>query len=269
MRQVPQLREAERPDDSGGDLGPQWSHTFFTMFSKRLVAEWPQRPGQSAAANHRQLRQPAAGESGGRRNSRSGARSGCGKAAHPTPEATRDYAMPRGTLRSRHGSLGHGANLLKERCSKCHDSDPDAKNGIDKNQAEVREAFNASDGRLRASGFENDPSPNILLISPAGIVAATPRRKPRADSGAAGWFCQHPDPGYQQLSAAHERGKPSGFGTPVRNPGLPAQSAICSRTTKKYGVIPPGFDLARKNPWIISRPTRPIGDPFGPCLTAL
>ena len=63
LRGVPRLREARRQRDAlAGDSGPHWSHSYFSLLRPPPGGGRPQRPGQPAAAHHRQLGQPAAAE---------------------------------------------------------------------------------------------------------------------------------------------------------------------------------------------------------------
>ena len=251
-----------------GDLGPHWSHSFFSLFAHRQVADGrnglgnqpPRTIGSSASpllakvdGSHYDVKVSPAEwrtlwlwiESGA-------PYAGSLRGAAQRRAAGASPARPTGT------ALGHAANLLKERCSKCHESDPTAKQALAADhriRPEEPRSLERPTGAYERVVLENDPiarfSPNILLnftrpeLSP---LLLGPWRKPAGGFGSCGegGFANTQDPGYQQLLAGIKQGKAildsePRFGTPGFQP-----NPQYVRELKKYGVIPPGFDLARQ-----------------------
>jgi hypothetical protein len=251
-----------------GNLGPSWSHAYFSLFARRQVADGrnglgnqpPRTIGSSAspllakvAGGHHDVKvspsewrllwlwiesgAPYAGSYAGLRNAAQQAREG----------------QAVGTV------MGQGASLLRERCSKCHESDPDGESRPlplttefgRKNRARVGRATGAYERVV----LENDPiarfSPHILLnftqpkFSP---LLLGPLAKAAGGWGSCGegGFASTQDPDYLRLLAAIEQGKgildsEPRFGAPAFKP-----NPQYVRELKKYGVIPPGFDPGRQ-----------------------
>ncbi|MBI5385315.1 MAG: hypothetical protein HZA90_11595 [Verrucomicrobia bacterium] len=249
-----------------GDLGPQWSHSFFTMFARKLVADGrnglgnqpPRTIGSSASkllkkidGTHHDVKAtaqewrtlwlwiesgaPYAGSYAGLRNEAQQALAG--RAAGPV--------------------FGRNHALLQRRCSQCHESDPDG----EARPLPLTTEWNRKNAQRlgRPTGayervvMENDPiarfSPNILLnftrpeLSPLLLG-------PLAKS-AGGWqscglvFTNQTDRDFQQLLAAIREGKSvldsqPRYGTPEFKP-----NAQYVRELKRYGILPPAFDLAK------------------------
>jgi hypothetical protein len=249
-----------------GDLGPQWSHSFFSLFAHRQVADGRnglgnQPPRTIGSAASPLLKMVEGGH----------------YQVKATPQEWRTlwlwiesgatYAGTYAALRNEEQQKVAGAAsgavfgalrpLLARRCATCHESDPD---GEAKPLPLTQDYGRKNKLRLGrpTAAYErvvlpNDPiarfSPNILLnftrpeLSP---LLLGPLAK-----AAGGWescgvvFTNKADPGYLQLLAGIQKGKAlleatPRFGTPAFKP-----NSQYVRELKKYGVLPPSFDLAK------------------------
>jgi hypothetical protein len=249
-----------------GDLGPHWSHSFFSLFAYRQVADGrnglgnqpPRTIGSSASPLLKKV-------------------DGSHYDVRVTPpewrtlwlwiESGATYAGTYAALRNARDQqaadaasarvFGEQRTLLNRRCGHCHESDPDgeakplplAKDYHRKNQARVKRATAVFERVV----LEHDPiarfSPNILLN------LTRPERSPLLlgplARAAGGWescgrvFGDASDPDFQQLLAAIRQGQ-STFGAAPRFavPGFQPNPQYV-REMKKYGILPAGFDLAK------------------------
>jgi hypothetical protein len=251
-----------------GDLGPNWSHAFFTMFARRLVADGrnglgnqpPRTIGSSASrllekvsgGHHDVAVSPAEW-----RTLWLWIESGAPYAG--TYAGLRNTAQQEIAGRAMGTVLGQASGLLKDRCARCHESDPDGENRPLPLTTEWgrknRQRLGRPTGAYERVVLENDPiarfSPNILInftrpeLSP---LLRGPLSKSAGGFGSCGdgGFASIADPGYQQLLAGLRQGKAildsePRFGTPAFKP-----NPQYIREMKKYGVISAGFDLARQ-----------------------
>jgi len=251
-----------------GDLGPNWSHAFFTMFARRLVADGRNGLGNQPPRTIGSSASPLLAKAGGGHHDvkvsppewrtlwlwiesgapYAGSYAGLRNAAQ---QGLSDQAE--GTV------MGHAANLLKEKCSKCHESDPDGEIKplplTTEFGRKIRVRLDRPTGSYERVVLENDPiarfSPNILLnftrpeMSP---LLLGPLAKEAGGFGSCGdgGFANKQDPGYQLLLAGIKQGKAildsePRFGMPTFKP-----NPQYVRELKKYGVISPDLDLSRQ-----------------------
>jgi len=252
-----------------GDLGPGWSHAFFTMFARRLVADGRNGLGNQPPRTIGSAASPLlAKAAGGHHDVKVGPSEWrtlwlwieSGAAYAGSYAGLRNAAQQELSGRAAGTAMGHAANLLKDRCSKCHESDPDGENRPLPLTTEFGRKNRARLGRPTGAYervvLENDPiarfSPNILLnftrpeLSP---LLLGPLAKAAGGFGSCGegGFASTQDPGYQQLLEGIKQGKAildsePRFGTPAFKP-----NPQYVRELKKYGVIPSGFDVARQS----------------------
>lgn len=251
-----------------GDLGPTWSHSFFTLFAYRQVADGrnglgnqpPRTIGSSASpllkkvdGSHHGVTitpqewrtlwlwiesgAPYAGTYAGLRNERAQGLAG----------AAMNQAF--------HGQAG----VLQRRCYACHSAG--GQEGDEPALPFNAEARRQSKGSLqRPTGsyerivFENDPlavfSANILLnfsrprFSP---LLLGPLAKSAGGYGSCGdVFKDTQDPDYRLLLSAIERGKAVWDGEPRFATSGFKPNAQYLREMKKYGILSASFDLARE-----------------------
>ena len=113
-----------------GDLGFQWSHSFFTLFAHRQVGDGRNGLGQLPAAEHRQFGKPAARKAQRkplrRPMSRRASGGPCGsgsRAVPPTPAATPacgTWPIRRVAGRAAARVFVQGAAVLQQKCAACH-----------------------------------------------------------------------------------------------------------------------------------------------------
>ena len=253
-----------------GDLGPQWSHSFFSLFAHQLVADGrnglgnqpPRSIGSSASRLLRLV-------------------DGSHYETKVTPQEWRTlwlwiesgaaYAGTYAALRNAQDQTKAGiaysrvfqeqASVLQRRCHSCHTA-----NGGDTAAAKPLPFYNDEE-RKRKAGlkrplgayerivFNDDPiarfSPNILLnftrpqFSP---LLLGPLAKTAGGFGSCGEvFKDTTDADYQLLLAAIRKGKADldaqpRFSTPEFKP-----NPQYVRELKKYGILPSTFDLAKDN----------------------
>ncbi|MCX6904500.1 MAG: hypothetical protein NTW03_13670, partial [Verrucomicrobia bacterium] len=245
-----------------GDLGPIWSHSFFSMFAHRLVADGrnglgnqpPRTLGSAASKLFKELKgkpltaqewrtiwlwiesgAPYVGSYAGLRN------------AHE--QALEDQAT--GPVFDRNKPL------LQRRCAQCHESDPDGEARplplTTEFNRKNRQRAGRPTGAYERIVTDNDPiarfSPHILLnftrpeFSPLLLG-------PLAKS-AGGWescgvvFTNKTDPDYQQLLATIREGKSVLDSTPRYGTAAFKPNPQYVREMKRFGILPRGFDVAK------------------------
>lgn len=251
-----------------GDLGPHWSHSFFSLFAHRLVADGrnglgnqpPRTIGSSASrllkfveGSHYEVKAspkewrtlwlwiesgaPYVGSYAGLRNV-------------PAQEAA---------YRSAYRVFAEEGTTLKRRCYDCHKATPDGDDVMPlPHRYEYERKIRASQaqrprGAYERIVYENDPvarfSPNILLnftrpnLSP---LLLGPLAKTANGFGSCGEvFKNTDDPDYQRLLASIQKSKADldampRFGTAEFKP-----NREYVREMKKYGILPASFDLAK------------------------
>jgi hypothetical protein len=246
----------------GGDLGPSWSHSYFSLLAHRQVADGrnglgnqpPRTLGSSlsplldkVAGQHHDVLvsdyewrtlwlwiesgAPFAGSYAGLRNAKQQARAGA--------------ALE---------SLGAELGTIHRRCGSCHagtesDSSQPMRLPYDPNLQERRNLAGRPTGEYERIVFENDPiarySVNVLvnLSRPAlSPLLLSPLAKSGGGWGACpGVFEDSADPDYQRLLAALERGQAQWSSTPrYGNPGFQPNTQYV-RELKRFGVITEDF----------------------------
>jgi hypothetical protein len=251
-----------------GDLGPAWSHSFFTMFARRLAAD-----GRNGLGN-----QPprTIGSSASRLLKKV---DGSHHEVRVTPSEWRTlwlwiesgavYTGSYAGLRNEAAQSAAGvavsnffrgeAALLERRCLGCHDRAADGEESMPlPHKYEYERRLRASvaqrpRGAYERIIYENDPvarfSSHILLnfsrpqLSP---LLLGPLAKTAGGFGScSNVFQSTQDPDYRSLLAALTRAKQvldaqPRFGTPEFKP-----NRQYVREMKRYGLLPPEFDLAR------------------------
>jgi hypothetical protein len=250
-----------------GDLGPTWSHSFFSLFARRLVADGrnglgnqpPRTIGSSAS---RLLRMGDGSHYGAKYNERDW------RVLWLWIESGAPYAGSYAGLRNEAAQAASGsavarvfggqAEVFQRRCASCHTEKPG-------NQFDTALPFNTAarnktkGGVQRPTGMyerivlENDPiavfSSNILLnysrpqYSPLLLAPLAKAAGGYASCGEV--FKDTQDPDYQKLLAAIQSGKAildaaPRYGTPDFKP-----NRQYVRELKRYGILPSGFDLAK------------------------
>jgi hypothetical protein len=251
-----------------GDLGPHWSHSFFTLFARGLVADGrnglgnqpPRTIGSSASRLFKKV-------------------DGSHHDVKPTPrewrtlwlwiESGATYAGSYAALRNAEDQTAAFAAtavvftnrqaVLSRRCRQCHEADPDGEarplpltqDWARKN----RQRLGRPTAVYERVVTENDPiarfSPNILLnftrpeLSPL-LLGPLAKGAGGFGSCATNVFTSTSDPDYQQLLAAIREGQAllgttPRFGTPGFKP-----NPQYVREMKRFGVWPPDFDPARE-----------------------
>jgi len=251
-----------------GDLGPHWSHAFFTMFAKRLVADGrnglgnqpPRTIGSSASrllekvsGSHHEVRVSAAEwrtlwlwiESGA---PYAGSYAGLRNAAQ------QDLAG-----RATGAVIGQAASVIKERCAQCHESDPDGESRplfvTTEWGRKNRQKLGRPTGAYERVVMENDPiarfSPNILLnfsrpeFSPL-LLGPLARSAGGFGSCGQGGFSSTNDPAYLRLLAGIRQGKAILDAEPrYGRPGFKPNPQYV-RELKRYGILPIEFDASRQ-----------------------
>jgi hypothetical protein len=251
-----------------GDLGPHWSHSFFSLFAHRLVADGrnglgnqpPRTIGSSASrllkfveGSHYEVKAspkewrtlwlwvesgaPYVGSYAGLRNV-------------PEQEAA---------FRAAYRVFAEEAPTLRRRCFECHQATPEGDDAMPlPHRYEYERKIRATQAqRPRAAYerivYENDPvarfSPNILLnltrphLSP---LLLGPLATNVGGFGSCGEvFRNTADPDYQRLLASIRKSKADldavpRFGTPEFKP-----NREYVREMKKYGILPARFNLAK------------------------
>jgi len=248
----------------GGDLGPHWSHSYFSLLAHRLVADGrnglgnqpPRTLGSSAsrlldkvAGQHHDVRvsahdwrtlwlwiesgAPFAGSYAGLRNAE-------------------QQAVAVAALQRLRAELG----AVQRRCGSCHTgTEPDTSEPMslpyDPNLQERRKLAGRPTGEYERIIFERDPiarySVNVL------VNLSRPARSPLLlaplAQAAGGWgrcpgvFDDCADPDYQRLLAALERGRAQWDSTPRYGEPDFRPNAQYFRELARYGVIVE--DLAR------------------------
>ena len=226
----------------------------------------PQRPGQPAAAHHRQLRQPALGRSSNAATTTSRSRREEWRTVWLWIESGAPYAGTYAALRNQERQndegrafgriLASGGAVLRNRCFSCHN--PKASDGampIPYNQEERREALRQSldypTGVHERLVTENDPvarfSSQILvnLTRPElSSILLGPLAREAGGYGSCGpIFQSKDDPDYKTLLAALQQGQVAADEVPrYGTPGfLPNSQYI--REMKRFGVLPAAFEL--------------------------
>jgi mono/diheme cytochrome c family protein len=250
-----------------GDLGPQWSHSFFHVFAHRLVADGrnglgnspPRSVGSSASKLLKLLDESHHGVKVSPQEWRT---------VWLWIESSAPYAGSYAGLRNEaqqqlagqamHQVLAQGGDVLTRRCASCHDlKNPASERGrplpFNPNTANNRRGQNRPIGIHERVVIENDPlakfSASILLNFTRPELSSLvlgPLSKEAGGYGSCGAvFKDASDPDYQKLVAAIERGKKvfdaePRYGTPDFRP-----NRQYVREMKRYGVLPASFDLAR------------------------
>lgn len=251
-----------------GDLGPQWSHAFFSLFAHRQVADGrnglgnspPRTVGSSASPLLKMLDE-----------------SHYGVKVSPSEwrtvwlwiESGAPYVGSYAGLRNeRDQQVSHVASakvfqegfpLLKRRCGECHAvGDPTNEKGralpFQPNTAGNRRGLNRPTGAFERIVLENDPlarfSVNVLLNftrphnSP---LLLGPLVKEHGGFGSCGSvFKDTKDPDYQQLLALIVRSKGEMDATPrYATPGFQPNRQYV-REMKRYGILPASFDPTKE-----------------------
>jgi hypothetical protein len=245
-----------------GDLGPTWSHGYFSLFSSRQVADGrnglgnqpPRTIGSSAspllrklAGSHHDVRvspeewrtiwlwiesgAPYAGTYAALRNQASQARAGAAV----------------------HGVLAEASEVLGRRCGSCHSRGSGRSIPFHENTAERRQQVSRPTGVHERIVLENDPiarfGTEILLNFSRPRLSALllgPLAGSAGGYGSCGEvFRDESDPDYRQLLAAIERGRAKldvepRYSTPEFRP-----NRQYVRELKRFGVLPAPFDLDR------------------------
>ena len=247
-----------------GDLGPHWSHSFFTMFAQRLVADGrnglgnqpPRTIGSSASrllqfvnGSHYDVKvTPHEGRTLWLWIESGATYAGTYAALRNEEEQNRAYNA---AFRVFHEET----EVLKRRCNTCHKP-------YEQDESKPLPHTYESEPKLRANQgphgiyeriiYENDPvarfSPNILLnftrpqFSP---LLLGPLAKSAGGFGSCGEvFKDEHDPDYQRLLRAIQRAKAAldikpRFGTPAFKPNWQYV-----REMKRFGILPGNFELA-------------------------
>jgi hypothetical protein len=251
-----------------GDLGPNWSHSYFSLFAHQQVADGrnglgnqpPRTIGSSASAllnkvqgRHYQVKVSP-------REWRTlwlWIESGAPYAG--TYAALRNESGQEKAARASLGVFGAGQELLRRRCGTCHEIGPLARTNrkpLPFND-ELRRTERSQAARPTAVYerlvFENDPiarfNVNILLnftrpeLSP--LILGPLAKAAGGYESCAAVFANKSDPDYQQLLAAIKQGKAlldiePRFSTAGFKPN---QQYV--RELKKFGILPGSFDLAQ------------------------
>ena len=251
-----------------GDLGPHWSHSFFTLFARKLVADGrnglgnqpPRTIGSSASrlltkvdgSHHDVKATPAEWRTlwlwieGGAPYV--GSYAGLRNAAQEAVGYKAAYQV-----------FNEQAAVLRNRCQSCHGVSTNEDNAMPlPHRYEYQRKIRASHAQKPRGAFErliydNDPvarfSPNILLdfTRPANSpLLLAPLAKSAGGWGVCGeFFKDTKDPGYQAFLASIQRSKAAldaepRFGTPAFHP-----NPQYVREMKRFGIVPPAFDLAK------------------------
>ncbi len=253
-----------------GDLGPEWSHSFFSLFAHRLVADGrnglgnqPPRTIGSSASRLLQL------FDGSHYQAKANAEEWrtlwlwieSGAAYGGTYAALRNEYEQHLAGAAVHNCFVMQTNVFQRRCHQCHtptSSDPEHNITLPFNN-EARRAVKRTLQRPTAAYerivFENDPiarfSANVLLNlshpedSP---LLLGPLSKKAGGFGSCGEvFKDRTDPDYATLLSAIQKAKAEidkvpRFGTPQFKP-----NPQYVREMKKFGIIPKDLDPARQN----------------------
>jgi len=251
-----------------GDLGPHWSHSYFSLFAHRLVADGrnglgnqpPRTIGSSASrllkmveGSHYDAKvsapewrtlwlwiesgAPYVGTYAGLRNAQAEAIGG----------------------RAAYQVFVEQAPVFQRRCQACHKTGPEQEDVMPlPHRYEYERKLRAGQqprprGAYERIIYENDPvarfSPNILLnyTRPAwSPLLLGPLAKGSGGFGSCGEVFQDTrDPDYQRLLGAIRKAKAeldveARFGTPAFKP-----NPQYVREMKRFGILPPAFDRAR------------------------
>jgi hypothetical protein len=250
-----------------GDLGPHWSHSFFSLFAHRLVADGrnglgnqPPRTIGSSASRLLKLVDGSHYEAKVTRQEwrtlwlwiESGAPyAGTYAALRNEAQETAGYAAPARVF-------AEGREIAQRRCYTCHkppsaNEDPMELPFNYDAERKSRAKLGRPTGSYERIVYENDPvarlSPNILLnftrpeLSP---LLLGPLAKAAGGFGSCGEvFRDTQDPDYQRLLGAIRRARAAleaepRFGTPAFKP-----NHQYIRELTRFGVLPATFDPAR------------------------
>jgi hypothetical protein len=261
----PQKREGRV--NLSGDLGPHWSHSFFSLFAHRLVAD-----GRNGLGN-----QPprTIGSSASRLLTLA---DGTHHGAKATPEEWRTlwlwiesgatYVGSYAALRNQsQQELAYGAAsrvyhesmpVLQRRCYTCHKAPSDKQEDMElpfnyEAERKARGKLQRAVGAYERIVFENDPvarlSPNILLNFTRPEFSALllgPLANPAGGYGSCGEvFKDASDADFKVILGAIRRARDGldrepRYGTPGFKP-----NRQYVREMKRYGTLPASFDLAK------------------------
>ena len=250
-----------------GDLGPHWSHSFFSLFAHRLVADGRNglgnQPPRTIGSSASRLLQKVDGSH---------------HEVKVTPrewrtlwlwiESGATYAGTYAALRNEQAQgvaataayrvFREQAGVFQRRCQSCHKpADPNEAMPLP-HQYEYERKIRANQRqRPRAVYeriiYENDPvarfSPNILLNFTRPLrspLLLGPLARSAGGFGSCGEvFNDTQDPDYQVLLSAIQRVKADLDAEPrFATPGFKPNPQYV-REMKKYGILPPAFDLAQ------------------------
>ncbi len=250
-----------------GDLGPNWSHSFFTLFARRLVADGRNglgnQPPRTIGSSASRLLQKVDGS-----HHEVGVTTNEWRTLWLWIESGAPYAGSYAALRNARQQEAAPAAmaavfaeqrpLLNRRCGQCHEADPDGEARPLPLATEWGRKNKARAGRPTAVFervvLENDPiarySPNILLNlsrPERSPLLLGPLARQAGGFGSCGGqvFASASDPDYQLLLAAVRKGKGL-FGAEPRfgAPGFKPNPQYV-RELKRFGILPASFDLAR------------------------
>jgi hypothetical protein len=250
-----------------GDLGPHWSHSYFSLFANRLVADGRnglgnQPPRSIGSAASRLLTLGNGSHYGAKftpdewRTLWLWIESGAPYAG--TYAALRNEAQEGPGYSAPHRVYAESAEVMQRRCYTCHKKPSDREDPMElpfnyEAERKTRARLGRPTGAYERIVFENDPiarlSPNILLNlthphrSP---LLLAPLAKSAGGFGSCGAvFADRQDPDYTKMLDAIRRAgtavaSSARFATPAFKP-----NRQYVREMKRFGILPASFDLAR------------------------
>jgi hypothetical protein len=251
-----------------GDLGQNWSHSYYSMFAHNLVADGrdglgnhpPRTIGSSASRLLKLIDEHHAGVDLSPRERRliwlwieSGAPYAGSYAGLRNAEQQAQAGKASGMV------FGQGRAILKRRCGECHNVDNPRDEAGRPLPFEPITAGNSRGLSRRTAVYERVILPNDPIARFGGGIllnftrpAMSPLLLGPLARSAGGWescgpvFASTADPDYQALLSLIERGKAELDATPrYGSPGFQPNRQYV-REMKRFGILPPNFQLGQQ-----------------------